>query len=54
MSGKQNYGKWRWNSKEFVSVKVRDYNSFLKILFMFRERGREGEREEEKHLCEKY
>ena len=26
---------------------------FFKILFIFRERGREGEREGEKHLCER-
>ena len=27
---------------------------FLKILFIFRERGREGEREGEKHRCLRY
>ena len=27
------------------------FNFFLKILFIFRQRGREGEREGEKHQC---
>ena len=34
---------WKWWSKLFISL--------LKILFIFRERGKEGKREEEKHQC---
>ena len=32
-------------------VTLGDILVFLKILFIFRERGREGEREGEKHRC---
>ena len=35
----------------FCLVKIHGVIHFLKALFIFRERGREGEREGEKHRC---
>ena len=35
----------------FLAQTCSEKNCFLKILFIFRQRGREGEREEEKHQC---
>ena len=32
-----------------ISLKLYNFMNFLKILFIFRHRGREGEREGEKH-----
>ena len=35
----------------YINIYFERLNNFLKILFIFRERGGEGEREGEKHQC---
>ena len=42
---------WYIYTREYYVAIKKEFCSFLKVLFIFRERGREGERGREKHGC---